>query len=265
MTPSPVTNPVILLGTVLLEANRWSADKQPSFSVSAWAPAIRAAGFSGLELWAPHATLADSDERAALQRMPLPVTVFNSYCTFDDNGAAARAEAIAMVQRFGATGVKFNLGSDPAQVERYAANLEAWIAALPDNCRPLCECHPGTVLEDPAQAFTILQPFLDRVGIIVHAFAAGDDSVLQTWITRFGSAIAHVHVARRHSAPTGFVTLRQDATTTARRIGMLRDAAFDGSWTVEFTAGVARPPEDRDQLLAAATDDLQVLREALSG
>jgi hypothetical protein len=40
-------------------------------------------------------------------------------------------------------------------------------------------------------------------------------------------------------------------------------AGFDGSCTIEFTAGVARPPEDLAALLAHAAADLQTLRTHL--
>ena len=44
------------------------------------------------------------------------------------------------------------------------------------------------------------------------------------------------------------------------RLAILQAAGFAGTWTVEFTAGVARSPEDRHALLANAAGDLQFLR-----
>ena len=43
-------HPRIYLGTVLLERNRWTPDRIPTFKVSEWAASIRAAGFDGVIL-----------------------------------------------------------------------------------------------------------------------------------------------------------------------------------------------------------------------
>lgn len=254
----------MFFATVLLEKNRWTPGKIPSFKVSEWAAAIRAAGFSGLELWENHVALADEPEQAALSRMPLPVTVFNSYCTFDDGGAAGRQLAADLARRFGASGVKFNLGGDLALTAQYQANLAAWLDVLPAGCRALGECHGGTVLEDPARAAQILRPFEGRVGIIVHAFAGEDDMPLRSWIEHCGPALAHVHAASANTPGVGFLSLRQNEAVVRRRVAMLGQAGFDGTWTIEFTSGVNKPPESIARLLETAADDLQFLRETLA-
>lgn len=251
-------NPRIFLGTVLLEPNRWTPDKLPTFKVSDWAPAIRDAGFDGIELWENHAALADPDEQAALLRLPLPVPLFNSYCTFDDAGADTRRRAIDFVVRFGARGVKFNLGNDTSRTAEYLRNLDAWLGALPAGCRPLCECHGGTVLETPAEAARLLAPFRGRVEIIVHPFAIGYP-VLREWLDRFGPAVTHIHsAARTRGGP--MVCLRDLEESVLDRLAQLKAAGFSGSWTVEFTGGVARSPEDRSALLANAAQDMTFLR-----
>ena len=194
-----------------------------------------------------------------MRHLPLPVTVFNSYCTFDDDGAPGRQRAAALVREFGASGVKFNFGNDPARVADYVRNLRAWAAALPDGCRLLCECHGGTVLETPAQAARLLAPVADRVEIIVHAFA-GERDTLQAWLDLFGPSVTHVHVAGRRG---NWPMLRLcDMEEEARaRLAMLRAAGFSGTWTVEFTGGVAQGVEDKHALLANAAADLAFLRE----
>ena len=248
----------VYFGTVLLEPNRWTPEKLPTFKVSEWAESIRAAGFAGLELWENHAALADEQEQAALERMSLPVVVFNSYCTFDDAGLAARRRAAGFVRRFGARGVKFNFGNDPSRTGEYRRNLDAWLDDLPVGCRVLCECHGGTVLETPAQAASLLTPFLGRVEIIVHPFAA-EHAVLQEWLDRFGPAVTHVHSAAR-SRQNLMVCLRELEPDVLDRLAQLKAAGFSGTWTVEFTGGVARSPEDRRALLSNAALDMEFLR-----
>ncbi|MEI6148018.1 MAG: hypothetical protein WCS01_02900 [bacterium] len=249
----------VYLGTVLLESNRWTPEKKPTFKVSEWAASIRDAGFAGLELWENHAAQADEPEQAALCRMPLPVALFNSYCTFDDAGAQGRHRVANFVRRFGASGVKFNFGNESARENDYVRNLLAWAGDLPADCRLLCECHGGTLLETPDQAARILAPLAGRVEIIIHPFA-GERTTLQEWLTCFGSAVTHVHVAAlRGKWP--MLRLVDMADEAKARLDMLRAAAFSGSWTVEFTGGVAQSPEDRRSLLANAAGDLVFLRE----
>lgn len=257
------TDPVILLGTVLLEPNRWTPRKQPSFAVSTLVPAIRAAGFDGLELWENHAALADPAEQEALKHLPLPVTVFNSYCTFDDAGAAGRQRAAQLVRAYRASGVKFNFGRDPTLVGTYLRHLETWAAELPAGCRLLCECHADTVLEEPDAAARILAPFAKRVEIIVHPFG-GERAMLQRWLDRFGPAITHLHVADRNSERK-HILLSEDADEVRGRLGLLRAAGFSGTWTIEFTKGVAQPPEDLHELLRRAAADMAFIREHLPG
>ena len=261
MNPSP---PEILLGTVLLEANRWTAEKRPTLKISEWADSIAAAGFSGLELWENHAALADAGEQAALRQLRVPARIFNSYCAFADDGAAGRARAAEWARRLGASAVKFNLGPDAGLSDHYVRNLAAWLDTLPEGCRALCECHGGTVLEEPARAATILRPFLDRIGIIVHAFAGDDDDGFRRWIAAFGPAIQHVHVAGGFRPGAGIPPLRALDETVRRRTALLRQAGFAGTWTIEFTAGVALPPEDPAKLLKSAADDRQFLCEVLT-
>lgn len=257
------TNLHVNLGTVLLESNRWTPEKVPTFKVSEWADAIRDAGFAGLELWENHAALADERERQALRRLALPVNVFNSYCTFEDAGADGRRRVADLVRDLGAGGVKFNFGNDPARTDEYVRNLLAWANALPAGCRLLCECHGGTILETPQLAVRHLAPLKGRVEIIVHAFA-GERATLQQWLELFGPAVTHVHVAAlRGTWP--MLRLVDMADEARARLALLRDAGFAGTWTSEFTGGVAQSPEDRRALLANAAGDLAFLRTHFSG
>ena len=253
--------PPIYIATVLIEKNRWQAGKVPTFRVSEWGRRFQEAGFDGVELWENHAALATEDERNALAQMPCPVRIFNSYCSFDDEGAADRERAAELATRFRAQGVKFNLGHDDDAIPSYQRNLKAWLDELPAGCRPLCECHGGTVLEEPARAKAILEPFADDIEIIVHAFA-GEDDALARWMETFGSAVTHVHAAA--SGNDRQLARLADVTDLVHgRVRRLLEAGFSGTLSVEFTKGVGGESEDLDELFANATDDLRVLREAL--
>jgi sugar phosphate isomerase/epimerase len=155
--------------------------------------------------------------------------------------------------------VKFNVGNVPARSNEYIRNLRAWADALPAGCRLLCECHGGTILETPRQAARVLAPLAGRVEIIVHAFA-GERDVLKEWLERFGPAVTHVHVAGRVGHGP-MLRLADMADEARERLALLRAAGYSGTWTEEFTGGVAQSPEDKYALLANAADDLAFLRE----
>lgn len=255
------THPDICLATVLLEKNRWSS-KEPSFALSEWLAPIADAGFDGLELWENHLLKADPAETDAVRAGPLPVKVLNTYCGFDDESAEARAQAATLARKVNAGAVKFNFGNKPELAQRYRDNLLAWREDLPKGCRLLCECHPYTILEEPDQAAAVLAPLLDEIEIIVHAFG-GEDADLQKRIDLFGSRITHVHAAGGGMDGFRYSPLG-DSPRVPKRIAMLRDAGFAGSWSIEFTNGVASPGESVPALLEAAADDARALRKELA-
>lgn len=246
----------IHFGTVLLEANRWAAQRTPTYRVSDWLARIAAAGFDGVELWENHARLADEHELAALRNSPLPFAVFNSYATLDEAGAEARRQAAALVRELRAPAVKFNFGNDPERLADELRNARAWAAAMP-GVRLLCECHPGTAVEAPAVAAEALAGDPD-IGVIVHPFIAVD---LAAWFRHLGARIVHAHV-QVVDAEWRRWRLRDRAALVQARLAILREAGFAGSFTIEFTAGVAVAPESREALFAAACNDLEFLQEA---
>ena len=136
----------IYIGTVCLERNRWGS-KEPSFKVSEWADRFKADGLDGIELWENHYLRADKAEQKALGDGVLPITIFNSYVGFTDEEAEDRRMAAEGIQTLQAPALKYNLGHDNDKTDEYRRNLLAWAELLPSDCRLICECHQGTVLE----------------------------------------------------------------------------------------------------------------------
>ena len=237
----------IFFSSVLLEKNRQSS-RVPSFLVSDWAEPIADAGFDGIELWENHVLLADAAEGEAVLGGPLPVTVLNTYCKFDDAGTKGREASAELARFLNVSAVKFNFGDDPTMEQSYIDTLLTWREELPADCRLLCECHPDTIVEDPEKAIGILSPSRADIEIIVHALSGDDDSTLRRWLDFFGPRVTHVHavIGERRRA--------------ARRVEILKRAGFSGTWSIEFCNGIEQPPEDMTKLLATAAADLQYLR-----
>lgn len=254
----------IYIGTILLEPNRWKRRKSPSYAVSEWFERFEESGFDGIELWEYHATLCSPEELAKLERSPLPISIFNSYAAFDDAGAPAREESLRAVERFQARGVKFNLGGRWEERETYLRHLKAWARELPKGVRILCECHPGTIMEEPQRAYDLFARLetAEMEGLafeaIVHPFYS-EEGLLKQFFRLFGSRITHAHVQMREGGR--FVCLDENPAFVKERLQFLQDEGFRGSFTLEFTAGTNTPDENRDALWAAAQRDLAFLRE----
>ncbi|MGD8238086.1 MAG: TIM barrel protein [Armatimonadota bacterium] len=252
----------IYIGTILLEPNRWSRPKTPTYRVSEWLDRFREAGFDGMELWEYHATLCQPEELAALEASSFAASIFNTYCDFDDASEADRRRAAEMTNRLGAAGVKFNVGRAPELRDAYLRNLRAWAELLPDDCRLLCECHGGTIIEEPAAAASFFEEVGDsRVEIIVHCFAAELDR-LREWLRTFGSKVTHSHVQLRDDDGNA-VRVDRDPAHVKEALHIMREEGYTGSFTLEFTEGTRAPDENMDDLWQAALADLHFLRESL--
>lgn len=243
----------IYIGTILLEPNRWSPGRLPSYAVSEWTERFAQDGFDGMELWENHAAKCSATELARLEQAKLPVVVFNSYAGMDDASGGAREVSAGLANRLQAKAVKFNLGNDHALGSKYAANTMAWAQTMPYVARMLCECHAGTIMEDMTMARSIYAIWHDdRFQAIVHPF--GTEAQVRNMLKQLGPRIVtHAHVA----------TGGQNHDVIEKRIKLLLDLGFAGSFTLEFTEGTGQN-ENLEQMYARALRDLELLRKVLN-
>jgi sugar phosphate isomerase/epimerase len=259
------SSPPVLLGTVAIEPNRWGIAKPGGFpvtQVSDWLPAIAAAGFDGLELWERHATFVDEDEVDRILAGPVPVTVFNGYALWDDPDPVARDDTARWVRRFGATGVKFNVGNDPTARDAYVERLQRFHEKVDPGVRLLCECHAGTLAEDPAVAAAMFDEVAptERLQAIVHLGRTPDDAAKHL-LDGLGDRVSHVHLSLADEGPsTDRASLADDVRSG---VELLRSFGFHGSWTIEFAHGLMTEHDEAGFVLESAIRDLGVLREAL--
>jgi sugar phosphate isomerase/epimerase len=249
----------IYMGSVLLEKNRWAGKKSPTFRVSDWVDRFTEDGFDGVELWANHAVETGEVER--LKDSTCPISVFSSYAAFTDAAEAEREGAKVLAGCLNSPFIKYNIGAESARWETYLKNLRTWRAQLPDTVTLLCECHPGTVIEDVAAA----RKFFDELGmkghgIIVHPFSRLD--TLIEWFEAFGSSIQHAHLQMRdgNNQCTRFdryLPRVQDA------LSIMNDYGYQGSFTLEFTEGTGQANENIEDLYKNALRDFSCLKERL--
>ncbi len=261
----------IYLGTVAIEPNRWGLAEpggRPLTKVSEWLPVISEAGFDGLELWERHARSVPDEELIALMASEVPIEILSCYTSWDEPDDFDRAETAAWIGRVGARGVKFNVGSDPDSIGAYTDRLKRFEALVPDGARLLCECHFGTVAEDPEVARIMFDTVADtdRLGAIVHLHPMATDE----WsapLGVLGDRVRHVHVqVAEVSQSTAADELSELLRPAAEAISTVSPAA---TWTIEFSNGMwgfGRDDGDDDNpayILESARRDLAALRAAL--
>lgn len=253
----------IYINTVLLEKNRWGS-RIPTITVSDFMPRFRADGFDGVELWENHAMRQPASELSAIQASNFPVTILNSYALLTDDAPAQahRQQAADLAHALKCRLIKYNSGNDPALIPTYQKNLRAWSQLLPPDCRLLCECHGGTVMEDPAQAAAILKGFDPQFfPVLLHPFGSQDlnAKVFQHLAPR----IIHAHLSIRTDDAI-WHDFRSQASRVRAALAMLKRHSYTGSFSLEFTRGTATPDETPEKLYQSALDDLHFIRECLN-
>ncbi len=251
----------IFIATILLEKNRWTT-RIPSLTVSNWVERFQRDLFDGVELWEGHATLCGKTEFERLQQSCLPVTVFNTYADFTKEGLEKRERAAEIVNLLGAKAVKFNLGNDLRKTEEYVANLKEWSKMLPNDCRILSECHPGTIMEDINTAAEVLKKLKDdRFQLIIHDF--GNAERMEKWFLKFGTAMSHMHVFLRDSSNKE-IMLRRSPERCSESVSILKKYGYQGTISLEFTEGIGAIDESADSLYRCALEDYALLKQLLA-
>lgn len=266
MTDQPNTLPAIsttYLATVALEPNRWKRGEKrvPTVPMSHFSPRARTAGFAGWELWEDHYHLVSEGEQAALIEGKLPVRVFNTYFIPGVDEDSRRAAVNAAITAFGSNlhAVKFNLGKTGTDAKAQIAAALVWANELPAHVRLLCECHPGTVIEEPKEAAKAFRQWpAERFGAIVHPLSKGPEK-LQAWFDALPGRIEHLHIQTRQE-DTPFVPVQELESTVRTAWEVLRNVGFRGTAAMEFVSGIGQPHEAPASLLEQAISDFQWLR-----
>ena len=188
--------------------------------------------------------------------------VYNSYAPCISTVATLEWQQAAAdnVQALGATGVKFNIGNDADMWDEYISTALEWCDLLPSNCRLLCECHPGSVAEQPNVAADAMAEWPEeRVGAIVHplfeAIAPVDD-----FFSALGPRIVHAHLQIRDEN-NRMVNLADRPQYVRDIFGRMVEYGFDGSLTVEFVEGTRSANDEPEYLFERACENLEFIRD----
>ena len=255
--------PDLLLNTIALDPNRWTAEKQPYFELADLLGPVVAADFRDLECWQYHlSTLDDAAVETLAERMEaLGVTfpIVGLYPALHLDGAARDREWAAVqtlverAARLGAEAVKLfagRFGSDEAEsddFERSAAFMRDLIASAAErDLTVIAETHPDTLCDSvPAT-----ERFLDAVGddrlrLCYQPFDFTDTKRTVADYRVLRDRIVHIHLQGRRDDR---MCLLEEADVDYRTfLGVLEADAFDGALSIEFVKDcVVERPEDFD-------------------
>jgi sugar phosphate isomerase/epimerase len=241
----------IYLGSVLLEPRRWSRERQPSIDLLDWTPRIKSAGFDGWDLWEFHDVPPPVEE----------VRVYNSYLLPEEASPDEISGLAERVNRSGAGMLKFNVGKEADAPERAVAPLLALAKACP-GVELLCECHPGTALEDAETAIPWIQSLPESFGVILHPLGE-ENTFTKACMAQIPGRVRLVHLQLKDLSNGKRALLEERPEAVKERLTELFNLGYKGPATLEFTRGVGGGPEDvPETLFQHAMQDLAFLRGA---
>ncbi len=225
----------IYLGSVSMERNRWAPGRTPTFNVSDFIDKAKADGFSGIELWEYHYTLASDEEKAKLAAADIPF-FFNTYLSFEEYDEKAYKEIADAITAVKAKAVKFNLGPSKnciADIPHQLENLEKFTAMIPEYTKMLCECHANTIMEVPETAAEIFSKLdKERYGAIIHLCTESDFA--DKCYAAYGDRICHMHCQYIPENGDGFALMDDGTEYADKFMNHHLGKGYNGTFTIEF-------------------------------
>lgn len=276
----------LLLNTILLEPNRWTADKELTWPLVDLLDPVAAAGFTDLELWGYHVDRLDDAGieglRQGLAERSQRALAVGAYPAFHLDGAEDEAE-VARLERV--VGVSATLGArlfkifpgrvgsaqaDDAirrrSVERLRALADRTAQA---GMRLTLETHGNTLcdtLDSTQRLFDELGEH-DNVGLCFQPYTEQDTDAAIAMFDTLGDRVWHVHLQNRDEARTATRLAEGSWTDYGRFLPHVRDSGFDGTLCIEFTAGIV-PADgesfDLQQVIGNAAADRAFVEAAWS-
>lgn len=256
----------LLLNTIMLEPNRWTADHALSRPLAALLDPMAGAGFRDLEVWGYHLDRLSEGEverlAAALESRRMRAVGVGAYPAFHLEGAGHEEQRrtldrlLAAAVRLGASVFKIfpgRVGSAEAgeTVWRRSAEGMRRLAGRTGEAGLLLtlETHGGTLCDTLDGTRRLLDQLPeDGVGICFQPYVDHDTAAALAAFDALGSRVLHLHLQNR--GPGGAALLAEGDWVDYRRfLPHVRRSGFDGPMCLEFTAGIT-PAEGEEFDLA---------------
>ena len=271
----------LLLNTIMLEPNRWTAEHALTRPLVDLLDPMAAAGFRDLEVWGYHLDrLSEAGVEqltAALEARAMRAVGVGAYPAFHLEGAEDEEERRSLEQLVGAA---VRLGASvfkifPGRVASAEAGDAVWRRSV-EGMRRLAgrtaeagmlltlETHGGTLCDTLDGTRRLLEQLPeDGVGICFQPYVEHDTAAAMAAFDALGSRVRHVHLQNRKDGAAALLE-EGDWTDYRRFLPHLRRSGFDGLLCLEFTAGITPAPGEAFDLagvLANAARDRAFVEE----
>ena len=245
----------LLLNTIMLEPNRWTAGHALSRPLAALLDPMAAAGFLQLEVWGYHLDRLSEAEveqlAAGLEARAMRAVGVGAYPSFHLEGAEDEEQRRSLEQLVGAA---FRLGASvfkifPGRVGTADAGETVWrrsvegMSRLADRTGEAgmlltLETHGGTLCDTLDGTRRLLDELPeDGVGICFQPYVGHDTATAMAAFDALGSRVRHLHLQNRKDGAAALLE-EGDWTDYRRFLPHVRRSGLDGPMCLEFTAGI---------------------------
>ena len=271
----------LLLNTIMLEPNRWTAEHALTWPLVDLLDPMAAAGFRDLEVWGYHLDrLSEAGVEqltAALEARGMRAVGVGAYPAFHLEGAEDEEERRSLEQLVGAA---VHLGASvfkifPGRVASAEAGEALWRRSV-EGMRRLAgrtaeagmlltlETHGGTLCDTLDGTRRLLEQLPeDGVGICFQPYVEHDTAAAKAAFDALGPRVRLVHLQNRKDGAAALLE-EGDWTDYRRFLPHVRRSGFDGPMCLEFTAGITPAPGEAFDLagvLANAARDRAFVEE----
>ena len=278
----------LLLNTIMLEVNRWTADHQLTFPLIDLLEPIKKAGFDQLEIWQYHIAPLDRgelDELAGrLADLGLRARVLGAYPPLHLEGTEAeeaRAELYRLVEAAAALGVstfkifpgrQASAALDPDTRSLSVDRLRELADELARHRMHLTmETHGNTLCDTLESTQELLDELAsaENVGLCFQPYTEHDTDAAIAAFDHLKAAVPHIHLQNRRQTDNSTSLLEEGDWIDFRRfLPHVRQAGFDQLLCLEFTAGIFPPegqPFDPQVVIDNAARDRDFIVEVWNG
>lgn len=240
----------LLLNTIALDPNRWTAEKQPYYRLADLLPVLSGSGFDALEVWQYHLSTLDVAGVQELERgadLGVRFPVVGLYPVLDGAGLQRRRRHLwGLLDRASALGARVvkmfagRLGSEEVDADGYRRSVafarELAGAAAERGLTLTAETHPDTLCDDAEACLRFLQDVAaPNLGLCYQPFDFADTARAVADYERLRAHVTHIHLQGRVGEQ---MCLLEDADLDYRALFRTLGAhGFEGYLCIEFVAG----------------------------
>lgn len=264
----------VLLGSIALEPNRWTATKEPHNRLIDMLGPVQAAGFHAIELWEFHINLLSRDDvqavaaRAADLNITFPtLALYPDFLADPDDNDMYFGELLQRCDFLGVEKVKMFAGNRSAAklTEEEREGSLNQIRALIQSARQFGitlsgELHQDTLCDTVAEAQKTVNDLDGQIGICFQPLDFGSTETTLADLAALADRVDHFHLQGRKE---GQFSLLEDADIDYPAL-FDRLENYGGDFCIEFVKGcVVEKPEDfdMDEVLHTAAQDREFVEK----